>query len=221
MILPTRDGYDRWAAIYDQEENPLVLLEERHIGALMGEVGGLAIADVGCGTGRHALRLAAAGAQVTGLDFSGGMLAQARRKRGADAVTFHEHDLGRPLPLPDAAFDRVLCCLVLDHIADLPAFFAQLRRICRPTGFVVASVMHPAMMLKGVQARFQDPATGDEVRPESCPNQISDYVMAALAAGLRPVAMSEHSVDEALAAQTPRAQRYVGWPMLLLMKLAP
>jgi len=44
-------------------------------------------ADIGCGTGRHAIRLAAAaGAKVTALDFSEGMLERARAKPGADAV---------------------------------------------------------------------------------------------------------------------------------------
>ncbi|MCB0186742.1 MAG: class I SAM-dependent methyltransferase [Caldilineaceae bacterium] len=36
------------------------------------------ILDVGCGTGRHAVELARRGYQVTGLDFSAGMLAEAQ-----------------------------------------------------------------------------------------------------------------------------------------------
>src|SRR5207249_12248855 len=59
-------------------------------------------------------------------------------------------------------FDRVLCCLVLDHISDLAGVFSEMRRVCRPDGSVVVSIMHPAMMLKGVQARFTDPRTRSE-----------------------------------------------------------
>ena len=81
--------------------------------------------------------------------------------------------------------------------------------------------MHPAMELKGVQARFQDPQSGVEVRPVSFSHQISDYVMGALTAGLRLVELSEHSVDAALVAQSQRAQKHLGWPLLLLMKLSP
>lgn len=220
LVLPTREGYDLWSAVYDDDGNPLTSLEEPHVDHLLQEVRALRVLDVGCGTGRHAVRLAARGAQVTAIDFSTGMLAGARRKPGAGAVTFLEHDLALPLPLPPASFDRVLCCLVLDHVADLPAFFAQLRRVCRPGGFVVTSVMHPAMELRGVQARFHDPTTGAEVRPASVSHVISDYVMAALGAGLRPVEMSEHAVDAALVARAPRAARYLGWPLLLMMKLA-
>ena len=94
-------------------------------------------------------------------------------------------------------------------------------RVCRNDGFIVISVMHPAMMLKGVQARFTDPRTGEKVWPRSVPNQISDYVMGAIDAGLRLTALSEHNVGEDLVARAPRAERYLGWPMLFMMVLTP
>jgi malonyl-CoA O-methyltransferase len=220
-IVPTRAGYDRWAEFYDAEDNPLVLLEERQIGPLVGDVAGLAVADIGCGTGRHALRWAAAGAQVTAVDFSQAMLRRARAKPGAEAITFVRHDLAKPFPLESAAFDRVCCCLVLDHIAELDGFFRELRRLCRPKGRVIISVMHPAMSLKGVQARFIEPGSGRRISPASHAHQMSDYLMAAVQAGLRLEHVSEYAVDAALAARSPRAGKYLGWPMLLLLKLVP
>ena len=226
--LDTRTGYDRWAAIYDGEDNPLVALEAPQVAALLGNVAGLAVADIGCGTGRHALHLAAAGAQVTALDFSREMLARARAKAaaftadgktpGAARITFVEHDLAQPLPLADASFDRVVCGLVLEHIADLRLLFAEMGRICRPAGWIVVSAMHPAMMLRGITARFTDPQTGRETRPHSHPHQISDFIMAALAAGLRLEHINEHVVDEDLVRRSPRARKYLGWPMLLMLR---
>jgi malonyl-CoA O-methyltransferase len=121
--------------------------------------------------------------------------------------------------LDAGGFDVVTCCLVVDHIADLDAFFGELARICSDNGFIVISVMHPAMMLRGVQARFTDPATGQVTRPDSQPHQICDYVMAAVGAGLVIDHMSEHPVDDALAGTSPRGARYLGWPLLLLMRL--
>src|SRR5262249_32685063 len=184
--LPTREGYDLWAEVYDTDGNPLLALEERHIGALIGDATGLTIADVGCGTGRHAIRLAAAGARVTALDFSLRMIEAARAKPGAERVRFLLHDVAAPLPLEYAAFDRVLCCLVMEHVPDLRALFRELRRICRetPRGAIVVSAMHPAMLLRGVQARFNDPRTGVRTRPASLPYQVSGYVTAAVRAGL-------------------------------------
>jgi len=219
VILPTREGYDAWSEIYDDDDNPLIALEERLIHQLMGELSGRTVANVGCGTGRHAIRMANAGARVTAIDFSQRMLEKAYRKPGAKQVTFLKHDLAKPLPVDTGTFDIVTCCLVVDHIADLEGFFGELGRICRPDGSILISVMHPAMMLRGVQARFTDPTTGQVTRPDSRPHQICDYVMSALAAGLTIDRMSEHPVDEALAAISPRSVRYVGWPLLLLLRL--
>jgi malonyl-CoA O-methyltransferase len=220
-VVPTDIGYNRWAEVYDAEDNPLMLLEESKITPLIGDVAGLQVADIGCGTGRHAIRLAAAGAKVTALDFSEGMLVRARAKPGADSVRFISHDLAQRFPLESCSVDCVLCCLVLDHIADLKGFFAELNRICKPTGSVIISVMHPAMMLRGVQARFIEPASGRRIYPQSQPNQISDYVMAAVHAGLQLEHLGEHAVDASLAVSSPRAAKYLGWPLLLLMCLKP
>ena len=221
VIVPTRDGYDRWAPIYDAEDNPLIQLEEAHVRRLLGDVAALEVADIGCGTGRHARPLALAGARVTAVDFSEEMLRRARTKPGAETIRFVRHDLQEALPFPDGSFDRVVCCLVVEHIANLTDFFRELRRICRPAGFVVVSGLHPAMLLRGIQARFTDPATGRETRPLGYPHQMSDYVMAALRAGLDFDHLSEHAVDEELAARSQRARKYLGWPLLFLMRLVP
>jgi SAM-dependent methyltransferase len=57
------------------------------------------ILDLGCGSGNHALPLAAAGFSVTGVDRSAAMLAHARRKAAqtgeADRLTFFEDDIRR------------------------------------------------------------------------------------------------------------------------------
>jgi malonyl-CoA O-methyltransferase len=217
-VLSTRDGYARWAEVYDTEDNPLVRLEGRYLPALLGDVSGLTVADVGCGTGRHALRLAAAGAGVTAVDFTEAMLERARAKPGAEAVHFLCHDLAEPLPLETGAFDRVLCCLVVDHIAGLESLFREFRRLCRPDGFIVVSTVHPAMLLLGVQARFIDPASGRRVSPRSYRHQVADYIMAAVRAGLMIDHLGEHAVDAALAAQSVRARKYLGWPLLFLMR---
>jgi malonyl-CoA O-methyltransferase len=219
--LSTREGYDRWSSIYDTDGNPLIALEEPLVDQLLGDLVGLKVIDLGCGTGRHAIRLAQAGASVQAVDFSEAMLARARDKAAGLNISFHQLDLTRQLPFADAAFDRVVCGLVLEHIKALDPFFAELRRLCRPGGCAVVSAMHPAMMLRGVQARFWDPESGQEVRPESHPNQLCDYIMAAARAGFCFEHVSEHAIDAALAERFPRGQRYVGWPVLLLMRLTP
>ena len=80
--------------------------------ALVGEAGARRVADVGCGTGRLALALAAAGCAVTGVDPSGASLAVARSKPGADRVTWIH---GTASSLPDASFDAVV---MTSHVAQ-------------------------------------------------------------------------------------------------------
>jgi malonyl-CoA O-methyltransferase len=212
-----RAGYDRWSAVYDSDGNPLVALEEPVVHAALGDVRGRAALDLGCGTGRHALWLAARGASVTAVDFSEGMLAKARRKPGAEAVRFLVHDLTAPLPLPDGAFDVVVSGLLLEHLPDLGPFFRETRRMLGPGGRAVLSAMHPAMFLRGTQARFVDPESQEVVQPGSYAHQIADFVTAALKAGLRVDGLVERSADAALAARSPRAEKYVGWPMLVVL----
>ena len=214
-----RSGYDRWATIYDREANPLIALEEPVVREALGDVAGLSVLDLGCGTGRHSVWLARAGATVTGVDFSEGMLEEARRKPGAETVRFLAHDLHQPLPFADGVFDRVVSGLVLEHLHELDAFFAESRRVLRPGGRAVVSAMHPAMFLKGVQARFTDPASGEKVQPGSVAHTIGDFVMAAVRAGFALEGVDERAPDADFAARYPRAEKYVDWPMLVVLRL--
>ncbi len=216
-LAQTRTGYDRWAPVYDCDGNPLQALEQPRVRALVGEVRGQRVLDIGCGTGRHALWLANEGADVTAVDFSQGMLDEASTKPGADKVSWHTHDLHEPLPFEDHAFDKVVSGLVLEHIRDLPLFFRQARRVLVPNGQLVVSAMHPAMFLRGSQARFTDPDSGDIVSPGSLPHSISDFLNAAMSANLKLNHISEHQPDEAFAKHYPRAEKYIGWPMLVVM----
>lgn len=218
-LSSVRGGYDRWASVYDHDANPLQALEEPVVRAAVGDVRGLSALDLGCGTGRHSLWLAANGALVTAVDFSEGMLAEARGKPGAGAVRFVPHDLHTPLPFTDGAFDLVVSGLVLEHLRELGPFFVEARRVVRPGGRAVVSAMHPAMMLRGTQARFTDPESGEHVQPGSVPHSVSAFVMAAMRAGFRLADVEEFAPDEEFAQHFPRAAKYVGWPMLVVMRL--
>jgi ubiquinone/menaquinone biosynthesis C-methylase UbiE len=219
LPLAIRAGYDRWARVYDHDANPLPALEEPLVRAAVGDARGCAVLDLGCGTGRHAVWLAAAGATVTAVDFSVGMLAEARRKPGAATVRFLVQDLHQPLPFRAATFDIVVSGLVLEHLGNLGAFFGEARRVLRPAGRAILSAMHPAMFLRGSRARFTDPVTGEKVEPGSLPHQLGDFVMAAVRAGFDLEGISEHAPDAEFARRYPRAEKYVGWPMLVVLRL--
>ncbi|MGE3240245.1 MAG: class I SAM-dependent methyltransferase [Pirellulales bacterium] len=215
-LSEVRAGYDRWSAVYDHDANPLPALEEPVVRRAAGEVAGLKVVDLGCGTGRHTAWLAAAGARVTAVDFSAGMLAEARRKATGNDVTFIEHDLHQPLPFADGEFALAVSGLVLEHLVDLRAFFRETRRVLRGSGRAVVSGMHPAMFQRSSQARFTDPTSGEVVAPGSVNHSIAEMVMAALDAGLRLDNVSEHAPTAEFAERYPRAAKYVDWPMLVV-----
>lgn len=222
MTPPTRQiqsGYDRWAAVYDIDANPLQALETPIMRAAIGSVDRLNVLDLGCGTGRHSIWLADSGANVIAIDFSQGMLARARNKAGADKVRFISHDLHQPLPFESATFDLIVSGLVLEHLGELRLFFAEARRVLKSSGRAMVSAMHPAMFLRGTAARFADPVSGEIVQPGSIAHSISDFVLAALRGGFEISDLIERSPDESLAAKYPRAAKYVGWPMLVVMSL--
>lgn len=98
----------------------------------------LTVVEVGCGTGRLVHHLAGRGARVLGVDLSAGMLAVAAgrvpgRLLRADA---------RRLPLPDAVADAAVTIATLEF-TDPAAVLAELARITRPGGRIVALTLNP------------------------------------------------------------------------------
>ncbi|RVT84009.1 class I SAM-dependent methyltransferase [Rhodobacteraceae bacterium CCMM004] len=168
-------GYcDSFTAIADQAIGALV--------AAAGPVRGQPALDLCCGPGKVAAALLAAGADVTGVDFSPAMVAHARAAvPGARIV----HGDAQALDLPDAAFDAVLSNLGICHVPDQPAALAECGRVLRPGGRLAFTVwvgppdsaafalMSDAIAAHGsaaVQAapepgfhRFADPATAGSV----------------------------------------------------------
>ena len=93
--------------------------------------GGTKVLDVGCGVGRWSRRLAARGAEVTGIDLSPTMISEARRRAAADGVAQHCRFLVQDLAVLDAGeeFDVVLGVTVLQHIVDAEALRTVVQRM--------------------------------------------------------------------------------------------
>lgn len=140
-----RPQYDQFADSYaDENENSLFnrWYERPEILRLVGDVDGLRVLDAGCGHGPLIERLRACGAQVSGFDLSPAMVALARERLGADADV-RVGDLSDPLPYPDDEFDLVTCSLALHYVEDWSRPLAEFRRVIRPGGQLVISVIHP------------------------------------------------------------------------------
>ena len=86
--------------------------------------------DVGCGDGRLTAELDAA--ELTAADVSAVALERARRRLAHARLVELEPDA--PLPLPDAAFDLVLCAETIEHVRDVQLLLSEIRRVLRPRG---------------------------------------------------------------------------------------
>lgn len=97
---------------------------------------GVRLLDVATGTGAIARLAAARGASVVGVDASTGMLEVART--GSPGLDLRPAD-ACALPFADGAFDVVTCGLALSHFAERERALAEVRRVLRPAGMLVAS----------------------------------------------------------------------------------
>ncbi|MEA2124321.1 MAG: hypothetical protein QOI80_1103 [Solirubrobacteraceae bacterium] len=126
-----------WARVQEAQTRPAF---EAALGA--ADVGpGTRLLDVGCGAGL-ALEIAAArGAEVSGLDASPGMLAEAsRRLPGASLV---EGEI-EALPYPDASFDVVTGFNSFQYAARPTIALREASRVAGPQGRVVLLNWAPA-----------------------------------------------------------------------------
>jgi SAM-dependent methyltransferase len=110
-----------------------------------------------------------------------------------------------PDDVADAGADLVIGNLVLEHVEALDDVFAEVARALRDGGECYFCELHPYRQWLGKQARFTHPETGETVRVASFPHDASDYVNAAIRAGLHILAVHEWR-DEASAA-TPAIPR--------------
>ena len=106
---------------------------------------GLRVADLGCGTGAILPVLAAAGAQVTGVDREAAMLEVARQRTAELPNVQLREGLLDALPLPSASVDVALAQLVLHHVRELAPVFTEVARVLAPGGrFVILDMVEHA-----------------------------------------------------------------------------
>ena len=134
---------DFYLRAYADEERD-AQAEEQALGAarLTGCPVGGEVLDAPCGFGRHSHPLARAGYKVTGVDRSGALLEEARRR--GDGPAFVQADY-RELPFADASFDTALNLFTsLGYLGDDEDARAltEIHRVLRPGGRLVIETMH-------------------------------------------------------------------------------
>lgn len=85
------------------------------------------ILEIGAGSGQQALELAERGFEVEAVDLASSNYASSRVFPVADYDGLH-------IPFPDGSFDVVFSSNLLEHVADLAAMHAEVKRLLGPGG---------------------------------------------------------------------------------------
>ena len=129
-------AFDRAAEYYDRTRGLPPEAVRQVTQLLAGELRGRAL-EIGVGTGRIALPLAAAGAEVVGIDLSVPMLLKLRENSGGRAPFPVAVADATSLPFPDRCFGSGLAAHVFHLIPGWRAAAAELVRVVVPGGVVL------------------------------------------------------------------------------------
>lgn len=189
-----QDAYNEWSETYDSDENLTRDLDSLVTRAALTGQCFDSILEIGCGTGKNTMFLTEIGTRVHSLDFSQRMLAKAKAKVDAANLLFSHADLTKPWPCEDAAYDLIVCCLVLEHIEDLAHIFFEAARTLRPGGKFTIDELHPFKQYAGKKAQFL--RDGEIIQVDAFVHHISDFLRAAEDQGLQLGMLNEHWHDQ-------------------------
>ncbi len=152
---------DLWRLVPDDGGPPPAELVEFVEG--LGQVGDAL--DLGCGDGRLTVSLDAAALTIAdvsavALERASARLGEARGRSGRAAPAAVELEPDALLPLPDNAFDLVLCAETIEHVRDVQLLLSECRRVLRPGGrLAVTTPAHSRLtgldvLARGFERRF-------------------------------------------------------------------
>jgi ubiquinone/menaquinone biosynthesis C-methylase UbiE len=196
-------AYDRWSRSYESCDNATRDLAAAVLRRHPLELRGRDVIEVGCGTGLNTGFLAEQSRTVLAIDFSPGMLEQARTRVSAKNVRFVQHDLQQEWPVADGSLDLVVCMLVLEHIEDLSHVFNECFRVLRAGGEFFFSELHPFRQLRGGQAQFRESGSDSAIFVPAFMHSVSEFVNGGVDAGFEVVHIDETRNEKDAAAQAP------------------
>jgi SAM-dependent methyltransferase len=125
--------------------------------AACGALEGARVLDVACGPGIVACALAAHASQVSGVDLTPAMIAEARRRQAALGPANLDWRVGdaSALPFADEAFDVVVTRYSFHHLQRPSAALAEMKRVCRAGGRIVVIDAIPRADAQGAYDRME------------------------------------------------------------------
>jgi len=138
--VTTQRYYDAFSAGYDDPRGGgyHALIDELETRVVLAHAKDADVLEVGCGTGLILGRIDHVARRARGVDLSPGMAAKAAA-RGLDVAL----GSATALPFADASFDLAYSFKVLAHVPAIEVALAEMARVVRPGGHVVAELYNP------------------------------------------------------------------------------
>ena len=136
------DKFEEKAKMWDSNPQVIALADlfSKELDKIVPDHSGLAILELGCGTGLVGLRFAEKAASLDMVDASPAMLDVLRAKDEArvSQVTVHDGTLSMLVgqAIAPASVDWVVSNMALHHVEDIPALIGELHRLIKPGGRV-------------------------------------------------------------------------------------
>lgn len=156
-LIRNRRAWDRWAKDYEAAGRQAWATDEIRWGIwgmpeaelrALPDVEGMAVAELGCGTGYFSAWLARRGARPVGIDNSPVQLTNARRFMAEFGPAFPlVHASAEAVPLPDGTFDLVISEYGAALWSDPYLWIPEAARLLRPGGSLIFMVNGTLLML--------------------------------------------------------------------------
>ena len=195
-----RQSFEEIAELYDQARPvyPEAVFDD--LFELAGLAAGSRVLEIGCGTGKATLSLAARGLEVACVELGPDLAAIARRRLDAFPMVEIVNAAFETWEPKSAEFDAV-CAFTAFHWIDPDARYAKPARLLAPDGaLAVVDTQH--VLPSGadefwveVQADYDAVVPSDENRPPPHPDEVSDRLPEFEAAGFRSVTVRRRLWD--------------------------
>ena len=161
----TRAYYDEFSRAYERHRHDPrgyhALLDDLEVDLTERYGSGRDVLECGCGTGLLLERIVRFARTAKGIDLSPGMLDSARA-RGLDV---REGSVTK-LPFADASFDVTCSYKVLAHVPEIGKALAEMARVTRPGGVVIAEFYNP-LSIRALAKRLGGPGKISEATREN------------------------------------------------------
>lgn len=163
-IYDNETFFENFQSLRGNEVNFNDCIETPILSAMLPDLHGKKILDIGCGMGQHAKQYSDMGAEsVLGIDISEKMLDYAKEHNGAGNISYKRMAM-EDIETIEQKFDLITSSLVFDYIEDFEGLMVKIHTLLKEDGKFVFSMSHPiATSWDGVYDRYTRTETGERL----------------------------------------------------------